>query len=338
MPSPNVENRLQRIHQSSHYQKGAFQNEEPTAVMLEGHFLKTLSQFLHKPKNTVPPRPLPSVKTDLKNLADEQLTVVWFGHSSYLMQYQGFTILVDPLLQSHASPVVLFGKPFPGTDIYHVDDLPEIDLLIITHDHYDHLAYHVIKQLQLKVKSICTSLGVGGVLESWGVPAEKITELDWDEGYQANQNLHITAQTARHFSGRTLRRNQTVWSAFVLQWFDKKIFIGGDSGYGKHFAKTGDQFGPFDLAFLECGQYGENWPQIHMQPEETAAAAIDLKVKVLMPVHWAKFTLALHPWDEPIKRLLASPQANRFEIATPKIGEPFYLGGNLPQQRWWENI
>lgn len=338
MPAQNVVSTAQRIQQSPHCQHGAFQNEEPTTVMLKGKGLKTLNEFLHRPKQAVPQSPLPAVKTDLKSLRDDQPCIVWFGHSSYLICYKGFTILVDPLIQSHASPVAFFGKPFPGTDIFGVIDLPDIDLLIITHDHYDHLSHFTIQALHHRVKAICTSLGVGSILQKWGVPAKKITELDWDETYNVNERVWLTAQTARHFSGRTLRRNQTLWSSFVLQLFGCRLFIGGDSGYGKHFKTTGNQYGPFDIAFLECGQYGDNWPLIHMRPEETAQAAVDLQTKVLLPVHWAKFELSVHLWNEPPERLLSSPMAGSLEIATPKIGDPFWLGEKLPQAKWWTTV
>lgn len=327
--------RLRRIQQSPHYRHGIFQNEEPTEVMLKGKFFSTLNDFFHKPATVIPSHPLPAVQPDLKKLPDEQPVIVWFGHSSYLIRYKGFTVLVDPLFQTHASPVRFFGKPFPGTDIFHVADLPDIDLLILTHDHYDHLSFVTIKALQKGVKKIVTSLGVGAILEGWGIPSEKITELDWNESFNINEAIRITAQTARHFSGRTLRRNKTGWSAFVLEWHQYRIFIGGDSGYGKHFKTTGQNHGPFDLALLECGQYGDNWPYIHMLPEETIQAAIDLQAMLLLPVHWAKFDLSMHSWNEPIERLLASPSAHKVSIATPKIGEPFWLGKTIPQERWW---
>jgi L-ascorbate metabolism protein UlaG (beta-lactamase superfamily) len=337
-PQGFTSSRKDRVHHSPHYKNGAFQNEEPTTVMLKGHFFHTLNEFIHKPKTTIPPKPLPTVKSNLQNLRDDKPCIIWFGHSSYLVKYKGFTILVDPLIQSHASPVAFFGKPFPGTDIFQVNDFPEIDLLILTHDHYDHLSFHVIKALEKKVKAICTSLGVGGILESWGVHTKKIIELDWNENFSFTNNVKLTAQTARHFSGRTLRRNQTIWSAFVLEFYQYKIFIGGDSGYGKHFKQIGKKFGPFDMAFLECGQYGDNWPLIHMRPEETVQAAIDIQAKFLMPVHWAKFTLSVHPWSEPPERLLASPLAHQLTITTPKIGEPFWLGEKLPQEKWWKDM
>lgn len=303
--------------------------------MLKGKFFKTLADFFAKPATVVPAHPLPAIKSDLKNLPDEQPVIIWFGHSSYLIRHKGFTLLVDPLLQSHASPVTIFGKPFPGTDIFSAADLPDIDFLIITHDHYDHLSILTLKAIQNKVKKIGTSLGVGAILQGWGIPSEKITELDWNESFTINEHIRITAQTARHFSGRTLRRNKTLWSAFILELHGYRIFIGGDSGYGKHFKTTGQNQGPFDLVILECGQYGDNWPYIHMRPEETAQAAIDLQARNLLPVHWAKFNLAMHPWNEPIKRLLASPLTHQLSIATPKIGEAFWLGKAMPQEKWW---
>jgi L-ascorbate metabolism protein UlaG (beta-lactamase superfamily) len=342
MPSLHPESsstiRQRRIHQSPNYRHGAFQNEAPTTLMLAGKAWKAFNAVLHKPSSTVPKSPLPTLHTDLQHLPDDQPVIVWFGHSSYLMQYRGLCILVDPLLQSNASPVAFFGKPFPGTDKFQVNDLPDIDLLIITHNHYDHLSYHTLKNLHLRVKHICTSLGVGKDLEKWGVPPEKITELDWNESHVVNTEVQLTAVTARHFSGRTFRRNQSLWSAFVLKWGKYNLFLGGDSGYGNHFAAIGRQYGPFDMVVLECGQYGDYWPQIHMRPEETAQAAVDLQAKLLLPVHWAKFTLSVHPWFEPPERLLASPAANGLAIATPRIGQPFQLGEVLPQEKWWEEV
>ncbi|MES1249049.1 MAG: MBL fold metallo-hydrolase [Chitinophaga rupis] len=339
-------NRLHRIQQSPHYKNGSFQNEIPTPVMLKDtSMIKMLNEYRNRPVNIRPNHPLPSVKTDLGALPSDKPVIVWFGHSSYLLKIKGITILVDPVFSGNASPVSFFAKAFPGSDVYGVSDLPEIDAVVLTHDHYDHLDYKTILALAPRTHHFYTSLGVGAHLESWGIPPEKITELDWwetTEGRpgitkgQGDSSASLTATPARHFSGRGIRRGRTLWSSFVLKIAGYSIFLGGDSGYGEHFKAIGNRYGPFDLAILEAGQYGKNWPYIHMLPEQTVMAAKDLQANILLPVHWAKFTLALHPWNEPIQRILSAAAASGLPVASPRIGEPVVLGEPLPQTRWWE--
>jgi L-ascorbate metabolism protein UlaG (beta-lactamase superfamily) len=382
--------RLTRVQQSAHYSNSAFQNQTLTEVTLKGvSFFKMLKEYRNRPKDTAPPRPLPSVRTDLRTLPSDHPVIVWFGHSSYLVKVGGFHILVDPVFSGNASPVSFFAGAFPGADAYGVKDMPPIDLLLLTHDHYDHLDYKTVVQLAPAVRHICTSLGVGSHLEYWGIPADKITELDWGEGCTidlktsrvtdgpslvtgppAPGHLTLTATPARHFSGRGLKRGQTLWSSFVLKTGaadgggDRgtvgaagggndstpgaadgmraySLFLGGDSGYDTHFRDIGRAYGPFDIAILECGQYGVNWPYIHMMPEQTLAAAMDLGAKYLLPVHWGKFTLSLHPWNEPIRRLMAAAATaaaggNALPLTTPRIGEPVILDESYPQEKWWD--
>jgi L-ascorbate metabolism protein UlaG (beta-lactamase superfamily) len=183
-----------------------------------------------------------------------------------------------------------------------------------------------------------TSLGVGEHLEAWGVPPEKITELDWWESASITNDIEFTATPARHFSGRSFVRGKTLWSAFVLKIHGFQLFLGGDSGYEEHFKEIGKRFSEFDIALLECGQYGVNWPYIHMLPEQTVTAAKDLNVKVLMPVHWAKFELSVHPWDEPINRASKFASENNQPMTTPMIGEPVILNSSYPNIRWWDKV
>jgi L-ascorbate metabolism protein UlaG (beta-lactamase superfamily) len=296
---------------------------------------KMLRDFLNKPKTTVPQVALPSVKTDLRHLPDEAPVIVWFGHSSYLIRHQGISVLVDPVFSGNASPVAFFGKSFPGSDVYSPGDFGNIDMLIITHDHYDHLDYKTITQLQPKIKHFYTGLGVGAHLEYWGVPAAKITELDWWETYKDDDQTALIAAPARHFSGRGFKRNQTIWSSFILKLNGYTLFVGGDSGYDSTFKTVGEKYGPFDIAMLEAGQYGDDWPYIHMLPEQTVQASIDLKAKVLLPVHWGKFALAYHEWNEPIRRVVRSAAEKGVQLTTPKIGEPVVLGQQYPNSQWW---
>lgn len=329
--------RLEETQQSANYKNGAFSNQSPTEVTLkDATMVKMMREYSKRPKDTAPPKAIPFVTTNLKTLDADKPTIVWFGHSSYLIKSQGVSILVDPVFSGSASPFSFFAKAFDGADNYGVDDFDTIDVLLLTHDHYDHLDYKTVTALAPKVKQICTSLGVASHLEYWGIPAAKITELDWwQEGFFAN-DITLTATPARHFSGRSFKRAQTLWSSFVLNLHGYTLYLGGDSGYDSHFKIIGDKFGGFDVALLENGQYGKNWPYIHMLPEQTLQAANDLGTKVLMPVHWAKFTLALHPWNEPIKRLIAAKETCRAQITTPQIGEPVVLNQSLPNSTWWE--
>lgn len=329
--------RLQRIQRSANYKNGSFQNLSPTDVTLQNASLfSMMRKFMNKPKTTVPPALLHPVRTELRDIKADTPVIVWFGHSSYMIKSQDKTILVDPVFSGNASPVSFFARAFPGADAYTAADFGHIDLLVITHDHYDHLDYKTIAALKPKIKKVCTSLGVGAHLEYWGLPAGSITELDWWEGYKPYKDMEITAAPARHFSGRSFKRNQTLWSSFVLNLHGHRLYLGGDSGYDTHFKAIGEKYGPFDIALLEAGQYGENWPYIHMMPEDTVKAATELQAKVLMPIHWGKFTLALHDWDEPITRVLTEAAKRQVQVTTPQIGAPVILDKNYPDKQWWK--
>jgi L-ascorbate metabolism protein UlaG (beta-lactamase superfamily) len=331
--------RLKRVEASPNYRDGIFQNLSVTTVMdQKGDFFKTFKKFLNKPKTTKPSVGLPSVKTDLKNLPDGSPVIVWFGHSSYLIKIEGKHVLVDPVFSGYASPVKLkSAKSFDGTNVYGVDDMPLIDVLLITHDHYDHCDYKTILKLQNKTKRIVTSLGVGSHFEYWGLEMNKVTELDWGESTEA-EGMNFTAAPARHFSGRGIKRSKTLWSSFILKTKNNSLYLGGDSGYDTHFKEIGKKHGPFDIAILESGQYNEAWKSIHMMPEETVQASIDLNAKVLLPVHWGKFSLSLHPWNEPIERVTKKAEELNVNITTPMIGQPIVFGENYSTDKWWRKI
>lgn len=329
-------NRLEKMEKEKNFRDGRFHNLEPTAVSpQEVSTFKVLQEFITRPSSVTPSIELPHKKTDLLNLPEQEISVVWFGHSSYLINYRGFIILVDPVFSGNASPVKFFGKAFKGTNIYTATEFPEIDLLLITHDHYDHLDYPFIKNIKSKVKKVVTSLGVGEHLELWGIKKEIITELGWQEEITVYNNLKITALPSRHFSGRSTKRFNTLWSSFALVWQDIRIYVGGDSGYSPQFKEIGEKFGKFDLAFLECGQYSRYWPQIHMMPEETVKAAKDLNAEILFPVHWGKFVLSIHPWNEPVKRVTAEAKKRQQKFVVPHIGEHYIQGKTFDQKDWW---
>jgi len=315
--------RLERIKKSPNYRNGEFQNLNPTPVMAENiNYFKAIKAFMFKrSKRSEPDSVLPSKKIDLKSLNPDSNVVVWFGHSSYFMQLDGKNFLVDPVLSGSISPFRITNKSFKGSDIYSVDDLPDIDYLIITHDHWDHLDYETVTKLKPRIHKIIAALGIGSHLEYWGFDKTKIIELDWYDESKLDSGFVITATPARHFSGRLFKRNQTLWSSFVLKTPTKNIFISGDGGYDTHFKTIGDKFGPFDLAFLECGQYNEYWKYIHCMPEKTVQAAIDLQTKIFIPIHWSKFVLALHDWDEPIIRVTKAAKEKNVKMISPVIGE-----------------
>lgn len=332
--------RLERIRQSPHFRDGSFQNLSNTPDLTDGAtFVSILRDFLfRRNKMGAPSDSIPVVKTDLFALPPDENVLVWFGHSSYFLQLDGKKILVDPVLSGSASPISFTTRSFKGSDVYTVDEIPPVDYLFISHDHYDHLDYSSVVKLRSRVGKVICGLGVGAHLEYWGYPADQIVEGDWDTDFMLEPGFKVTLTPARHFSGRGFKRNGSLWVSFALQTPSYRIFIGGDSGYDTHFARIGQQFGPFDLAILECGQYNKSWKYIHMMPEEVLSAAEDLKARVLMPVHWGKFSLALHAWNDPILRITECCNRKQFPLLTPLIGEAVNLADTLRPNPWWLKI
>lgn len=328
---------LEKLKQSPNYKKNAFQNLSDTPMIpADISYWKMTKEFFKKNKDKQPPRSLPSVKTDLANLNSSKPVIVWFGHSSYLIRIENKNFLIDPVFSGTASPLSFMIKAFPGSNIYNPEDMPAIDYLILTHDHYDHLDFKTVRKLRNKVNNIYCSLGVSSHLKYWGFDINKITEMDWWESKLLEENISLTAAPARHFSGRGIKRGQTLWSSFILKTKEHNLYLGGDSGYDAHFKEIGDKYGQFDIAILEAGQYNTMWPLIHMMPEETVQAAVDLKAKSLLAVHWGKFSLAMHAWDEPIKRVIEKAYSLNMKVHTPKIGQPLSLDDSFQSESWWE--
>ena len=333
--------RLKRIMRSPNWKNGKFNNLRYTPDLTEGvSYYEVLKEFLfNKSKDVKPPFILPSSKTDLLKLSPDKNVLIWFWHSSYFMQVSRKKILVDPVFSGAASPIKFTTKSFAGSDVYATDDIPEIDFLFLSHDHWDHLDYETIIKLKPKIRKIICSLGTGEHLERWGFDENRIVEKDWGEEVLLENGFEAIVTSARHFSGRGLRRNKSLWASFILITPTMKIFIGGDSGYDTLFAGIGNKYGPFDLAILECGQYDRSWEYIHMMPEEVATAAQDLKAGKLLPVHWAKFTLSNHDWDDPIKRVVIAAKEKGILLLTPMIGEEVDLKNNSQSfTRWWESV
>jgi L-ascorbate metabolism protein UlaG (beta-lactamase superfamily) len=327
---------LERLKQSPNFKRKGFENLSETAMMSEdASYWKLARNFFKRNKNASPPGALPTVKTDLNDLTGEP-ALVWFGHSSYFIRIENKNFLVDPVFSGNAAPLSFMIKAFKGSDIYTVEDMPPIDYLILSHDHYDHLDFRTLRKLQGKVDKIYCSLGISSHLIHWGIDGKKIIEMDWWDTQKLDNNMSLTAAPARHFSGRGVKRFQTLWSSFILKTPKLNLYLGGDSGYDKHFKEIVGKYGPFDIAILESGQYNTMWPLIHMMPEETVQAAVDLKAKSLLPVHWGKFALSMHEWNEPIKRVLQKAATLNMNVYTPRIGEMVPLSSYFSGINWWD--
>jgi len=333
--------RLERIKKSPNYSNSTFQNQSVTPVMTEGVGFVALSKefFFAKKQRVTPEDSIPSKKADLKNLDINENVLIWFGHSSYFIQIDGKRILVDPVLSGHASPFSFSIKAFTGSDVYLPEEIPVIDYLFITHDHWDHLDYETIMSIKPNIKKIVTGLGTGEHFEYWGFNKDSIIEMDWYDTVALEDSFRVYSVPARHFSGRGFKRNQSLWSAFLLETKAKKIFVGGDGGYDKHFAEVGEKFGEIDLAIIENGQYNKNWKYIHLLPEEQVKVIKDLKAKKVLSVHSSKFALGNHAWDEPLKKISENSKKYNLPLITPMIGEKVDLDSETQKfTEWWSVI
>jgi len=333
--------RLERIKQSPNFKNGKFQNISQTPTLAEGHnyFGVIYDTYFKSHPRRYPTDIIPSVKTDLLNLPIDTDVLVWFGHSSYFIQIDGKKILVDPVFSGNASPIPQTVKAFRGTDIYTVADLPEIDYLFISHDHYDHVDYETLIALKDKTKNVICGLGVGSHFEYWGYDNSKIIEKDWNEKVDLDAGFIAYVEPARHFSGRGLSTNNTLWASYLLQTPSMKIYIGGDSGYDTYYTAIGNKHGSIDLAILDNGQYNEAWKYIHNLPEDVLKVGRDLKAKRIFPIHSSKFALGSHDWDEPLVKLTELNKSYIIPLVTPMIGEVVYLKDSTQKFRmWWEGV
>ena len=338
--------RLARIQSSPNYRNGQFQCLEPVESIMEhtnddkDNRLTAIWKFLFGDKTgLVPAQKMVSKKTDIQSLESGKDVVIWMGHSTFYMQLAGKRILLDPVFSDYASPIFFVNKAFAGSNIYTADDFPEIDILVISHDHWDHLDYPSVMALKDKVKAVVCPLGVGEYFEQWGFPLSQLYEADWFSEIKLADDFRIHVLPSQHFSGRFLQQNITQWAGFAFITPNQKVFFSGDGGYGGHFKKIGEMFGGFDLALMENGQYNKQWHRIHMMPEETAQAAADLGAKTVIPAHSGKFALARHNWDTPYRDLAAASVEKSYTLLTPEIGELVYIGQKSQQfGAWWKKM
>jgi L-ascorbate metabolism protein UlaG (beta-lactamase superfamily) len=327
-----------RMEGSPQYQDGKFNEMGNALDMSFTDYVSTTWDFLFTGNHRTPDLELPVKQVDLSqitNTGSDQLNVTWLGHSSLMINVDGHKILTDPVFERRIS---VFGPTrFNGDVPLDIRQLPKVDAVIISHDHYDHLNRYSVQRLIEKSNKFIVPLAVGARLIDWGVPRDKIVELDWWEEYRLDHNLMVAATPAQHFSGRGITdRNKTLWASWVIQTSFHKLFFSGDSGYFKGFKQIGKKYGPFDMTFIECGAYGEGWPKVHMFPEQTVQAHLDLQGDVLHPIHWGTFNLALHPWYEPMVRLTAAANLANIKTATPVVGETTVYDMSIPAGRWWE--
>jgi L-ascorbate metabolism protein UlaG (beta-lactamase superfamily) len=333
---------LEAFGRSKHWDGKIFHNLEVTAMdMSLAKVPKLLQERLTQTKGRSPARPLPIIPMDLARFqADLELPkFVWYGHSVLLLQIGGKNLLIDPMLGGDSTPIAPFtAKRFSENSLDVIDHLPPLDAILLTHDHYDHLDYASIQRLKGKCDTWLVALGVKRHLESWGIHGDAITEFDWWESMTLH-GIELTFTPSRHFSGRGVSdRFMSLWGGWVFVHGVHKIYWSGDGGYGAHFKEVGERLGPFDWAFMECGQYNENWRPIHLFPEECVQAALDAGARWSIPVHWGGFQLAMHRWKEPVEQFTAAALAKGLAVCTPEIGAIVVMGEETTTRHWWSNV
>ena len=337
-PSKEQKNKYAEL---TNFRDGKFVNQSPTEMDI--HFWELMKELFKSKPNKKPNGNIPTLKMNPLTIGKQdssETRLTWMGHSTFLLEMQGKIILIDPMFGERPSPVSWAGtKRYSNELPLDIEKLTYVDAVILSHDHYDHLDYQSIRKLKGKVGTFFTPLGVGNHLVKWGVEKERINELNWGENIEF-EDINLICTPARHFSGRGMfDRAATLWCSWVIKGENHNIFFSGDGGYDTHFKEIGEAYGPFDISLIECGQYNNNWKEFHMMPEESVQAAIDVKSKLAMPIHWGAFTLAMHDWTDPIERFLAKAETLNLPVATPRIGESVMVGDSVfPAKTWWRRF
>lgn len=333
----SAEDRKNYEDRAENYRDGKFYNDGDFQIVRE---TEQTDEYIMSGKGTKPEGEIPVAEPAFdEELREDEVRVTWFGHSSLLLQMHGMNILIDPIFSERSSPVSFAGNKRFSHPPVGIEDLPSVDLLILSHDHYDHMDYNVIKEIDEKVEQYIVPLGVENHLERWGVEEKKIRNMAWWEETKVG-GLTVGCTPARHYSGRSLNDQfATLWASWVFQDEYHKVFESGDSGYSSQYEKIHDKYGDFDFVMTDCAQYNVNWPEVHMFPEEAVQAAQTLGAKAAMPIHWGAFTLANHPWDDSVERFVAAGEQAGLQIVTPQIGETMNLNSmESSMKRWWKDI
>ena len=322
------------------YVNGEFKNDEPTKLFTEE---MSMANFFKDHPNQVPKKDIIPMELDIesfKSHSNGKFKLSWLGHSAFIMNLGGNIILLDPMLGQFAAPVPVPSLKRYSTQIaFSVEDIDTIDMVVYSHDHYDHLDYSTIKKIKGKVGLFIVPHGVGNHLRSWGVSEQSIVELNWEDSIEVN-GIEFVCLPARHFSGRgPFNRNSTLWSSWAIKSEHGKIYFSGDSGYGKHLKKIGNEHGPFDISLIDCGQYNKAWKYSHMFPEQSIKATKDLKGEYLIPIHWGAFTLSTHSWIEPPEKVFANAEKLGQKIILPQIGQIISMKQtNYKIKKWWKEF
>ena len=324
---------------TDNYNGKIFLNPVQTEMMKPGTFFKVMRQFFQKHPGREPSAAIGPFTVDIASLQQppsNALRVTWLGHSSLLIETGGKRFLTDPVWYNRVSPFKYLGPQRFFQNPLHIDHLPAIDFVLLSHDHYDHLDKKSVLRLAEKNIPVITMLGVGKRLVNWGVSKELVTELNWWQSTEIEKDFIITAAPARHFSGRWLNdRFTTLWGSFAIKNSSHNIYFGADSGYYNGFTTIAERLGPFDIAMLEIGAYNQYWESIHMGPENAIQATLDLGNPLLLPIHWGTFNLAMHPWQEPVERLMAEAEKKGVKLILPSPGETIVINGEPYNSRWW---
>ncbi|SFQ63947.1 L-ascorbate metabolism protein UlaG, beta-lactamase superfamily [Amycolatopsis arida] len=330
----------ERLLRSPQFRDGMFHNTVPRQVMPRGTYRKALRElaFDRTPRRPAEPVPLVRAATAPKPCEPGKVYVTWYGHSSSLIELDGARVLLDPVWSRRCSPVTFLGPRRLHEPPQALTDLPEVDAVLISHDHYDHLDLGTVRELVRTQRApFVVPLGVGAHLRRWRVPEDRIVELDWTESVDV-AGLRITAEAAQHFSGRGFAGDRTLWASWVVAGPTRRVFYTGDSGYFDGYVAIGERHGPFDAALVQIGAYAPHWPDIHMTPEEAVTAHVDVRGGLLIPVHWATFTLAMHPWQEPADRVWREAKAQDVPLAVPRPGERIDVDAPPPVDGWWQTL
>jgi len=323
---------------SPHYHDGVFVNLEPASLNIDTEEQRNILWELISGRAAGRPAtdiPLISPEPRAFEAPAGRIAVSWFGHSTALLEIDGYRVLTDPVWSERCSPSDVVGPGRMHPPPVPLDALPALDAIVVSHDHYDHLDIDTIIALaRTQWAPFVVPLGVGAHLREWGIPDERIIELDWNERAQIDE-LTLICTPARHFSGRFLNRNVTLWASWAIIGPAHRAYFGGDTGYTKSFAEIGEEHGPFDVTLMPVGAYNTVWPDIHMNPEEAVQAHVDVNGGILVPIHWCTFRLAPHPWAEPIERLLAAAGAANVAVAVPKPGGRVDPTATADFEPWW---
>ena len=332
--------RLERMQASPNFKDGKAQNPVPTDISWGPAKMWETTKDYRGGHKTEPDEAPPIVKLTARSFAHEPasgLRVTWLGHSSVLVEIDDKVILFDPVFAERASMFSFMGPTrFHPTPIS-IDELPVLDAVVISHDHYDHLDFEAVKQLAPKTAAFYVPLGIGAHLEEWEIPAEKIVELDWWEEAEVGEVL-LAACPARHFSGRSVFPNRTLWASWAVIGPDHRVFFSGDTGLMDLFEMVGERYGPFDVTFIKVGAYGRTWPDIHIGPNQAIAVNKMVRGQLMMPIHWGTFNLSYHGWTEPAERLIVAAERTDTQVVIPRVGQMFEPASPPAVERWWPDV